>query len=97
MWPWSLVTAWKLHQLTALHGRGNARLAWFLARVAVTLVTVGRRRSARDDTLGWVCVLWCANGLRGARLARVGLFVFPVPCCAHTAQAPLALGCCCVR
>lgn len=38
---------------TALHGRGNARLVWSFARMAMTLVILGgARRSTRDDASG---------------------------------------------
>lgn len=40
---------------TALHGRGNARLAWFFARVAMTFVNlVGAVGPRGGDALGWI-------------------------------------------
>jgi hypothetical protein len=67
---------------TALHGRGNARLAEFFARCEwpLTLVTlVGARRSTRNDAWGWDCVVGYANGLRGACFARVRLSLVLAP------------------
>lgn len=89
---------------TALHGRGNARLAWFFARVAMTLAILVGAAGPRETTpLGWICVLGAPTALRGA----VGrLLLFLVPYCvdepfehAHcrAAWAPLALLCCCVQ